>query len=310
MAVKDTILSVPRQALLDPIREADPANRYRRVWSALTVEVVILFGAAGLVFILVDILRVAPPTALVPVLSVGMVVLPLLLWLLLSVLAERRAIEPRQRLIVVFVITALAANAITLPFIEGVLQPGRWLPLEDAINRIIGYTFSIGIMQETTKYLVLRYTIWQDLLRIRTDAVAYSVASALGYAFALNIQFLIANPGASLDVVALRVVENVALNLVGALFISLGLAETRFSTPSPFFMTIMLALAAFVVGTTQPLQSGLVNAIFSVRGVFDRPLVGFGFTAALFFGVLAMVTFLYSAIERRERDLAKTKDGR
>jgi len=271
---------------------------------------VILFGAAGLVFILVDILRVAPPTALVPVLSVGMVVLPLLLWLLLSVLAERRAIEPRQRLIVVFVITALAANAITLPFIEGVLQPGRWLPLEDAINRIIGYTFSIGIMQETTKYLVLRYTIWQDLLRIRTDAVAYSVASALGYAFALNIQFLIANPGASLDVVALRVVENVALNLVGALFISLGLAETRFSTPSPFFMTIMLALAAFVVGTTQPLQSGLVNAIFSVRGVFDRPLVGFGFTAALFFGVLAMVTFLYSAIERRERDLAKTKDGR
>lgn len=296
--------------LIDPIREEREIYPYRRVWGTLIAEHVILFGGAAVVFVFANLLGIQLPGALESGLSAAFALLPVALWLIFSVFRERSARQPRERLVVIFIITGLAANAAALPFVNDFLQPQQWLPLESAINRFVGYTFSLGIVQEVTKYLVLRYTIWQDHLRVRTDSVAYSTAAALGFATALNIQFIIANPAASIDVIALRVVENVAVNSAASLFVSLGIAETRFDHPTPFFMTITVALGALITGIATPLLSGLTNATFSIEGSFPRPLFALGFSIALFAVSLLITLFLYSAAERRERDRAKTEDVR
>jgi hypothetical protein len=304
------ILSVSSQRLLDPVRRDEDIFPYRPAWRSVIVEVTLLLAAAAVVYALIRIVGIRLPEGIITMAGTGIVLLPAMTWLITSVWAERSAPQPRSRLIAVLVITMLAASGISQPFIDSVLQPATWLPQETAVNRIIGYMLSVGITQVFTQYLVLRYTVWAQFIRSRSDAVAYATTAALGYATVLNIQFLIANPSATLDIIAFRAAENLAINYAGALFISLGLAETRLTSSNSFFMPFTVALAALVTGAGQPILAGLVNAPFSIRGVFDRPLLGFGFTAALFFGVVLIVYFLYSASERRERDLYRSREVR
>lgn len=295
---------------LDPRPDDTEVYPYRRVWGSLIVENVILFGAAAVVFVFANLLHIQLPAVFASGLNVTFPFLPIALWLIFSVWRERAVREPRRNLFVVLILAALAANAIALPLINDVLQPERWLPLENPINRIIGYTFSVGIVQETTKYIILRYSAWNSLLRTRTDAVAYSVAAALGYATVVNVQFLLSNPSALPDVVAVHVAQNVAVSVAGSLFVSLGLAETRFDHPTPFFMMITVALSSLIVGIAQSALSGLVNAPFSIHGSFARPLLGFGFAVAVFAISVLITVFLYSAAERRELERARSEDDR
>ena len=48
------------------------------------------------------------------------------------------------------------------------------------------------------------------------------------------------------------VFNNVAINLAASLIVSYGLAEVRFENPTPFLMTITVALAALLNGTVIP----------------------------------------------------------
>lgn len=303
-------LAAFRSRLPKPSPDAENGPPDSRVWLTLIVEIIVLFVAAALAYVLVVILNIDLPPAIERAAVVGFSFIPLVLWTAGSALAEWRTPQRRTRLVVVLVVSMLAAQ-VAVQFVEQFLRPTAWLPLEDIINRIIGYTLSVGMVQEVTKYIVLRYTIWDDHLHMRSDAVAYSVTAALGYATVFNIQFVLANPGLSLDAAAFRVAEHVAINLMGSLLVSIGLAETRFANPTPFFMMIMVALSAFAVGASYPGLAGLVNATFSLRagGVFDRPLVGFGLAAAIAAAAIVITRFLYSAIERRERELNKAKEG-
>src|SRR5690606_31017121 len=101
----------------------------------------------------------------------AMSLLPVGLWLIFSWWRERSVPQPRQNLMAVAVISGLAANAISLPLIEQIFQPSRWLPLESALNRIIGYAFTVGLVQAVTLYLTMRFTIWPNQMRIRLDGV-------------------------------------------------------------------------------------------------------------------------------------------
>jgi len=290
---------------IDPVKDEKQVYPYRPVWVSILIENGILVGIAIVVYILVNLIGLELPSTLIPIVNVGLIILPILLWLLLSALREQATPQPRARLPVVLIISALATNAVALPFIDLVLQPHRWLPLENAVNRVVGYTFSVGIVSEVTQYIVLRALVWHDLLRIRTDAVAYSVAAALGFSTVVNIQFILGQPQIAPDIVAFRVVENTTIHIAAILFISLGLAETYFDRPSPFFMTITLALAALILGISNPILSGLTNAVFSVRGAFPRPLVGFGYSIALLLITMGITAFLFSAAERRAQEVSK-----
>jgi hypothetical protein len=314
-----------RRMLTPPDEEA--IYPYRRVWRSLVAET----GALAVITLGASILFGLLGLRLSGILAVGvntlLVAVPVLLWLVFSVWRERFVPEPRQRLIAVFAITALAANALALPLIEGVLQPERWLPLEGAINRIIGYTFTVGIVQETVKYAIVRFAAWPDLFRTRLDSVAYGIASALGYAFVLNLQFLLSQPTITPDILAMQVFNNVAVNLAGSLIVSYGLSEVRFDNPMPFLLTFTVAFAALVNGAAIPVRSGLTNAAFvlpttteapslidSIIGVFaarsstPKPILAFVFSALLVLALALIVAFLFSNAERQAREAAAGRE--
>jgi hypothetical protein len=296
-------MSIYDQRLLTPDEEPE-IYPYRRVWRSLILENGTLFGLTVAVFVLFNFLNVQLPASLIPAVNGLLVALPVVLWLIFSVWQERFAAEPRPRLITVFVITALAANALAIPVIENLFQPERWLPLGGAISRIVGYTFTVGIVQETVKYAVVRFTTWPQLFRTRLDSVAYGVASALGYAFVLNLRFFLSEPNIMPDVVALQVFNNVAVNVAASLLVSYGLAEVRFDKPTPFMMTIMVAFGALLNGAVIPLRSGLGNAAFSLDGTVPTPIFGGGFSAAILLAFSVIVAFLFSSAERQAREAA------
>jgi RsiW-degrading membrane proteinase PrsW (M82 family) len=289
--------------LLTPPDEIEEIYPYRRVWWSLALESGILFGAAAVLYIAFSFLSVRLPEAVLQPLNVLLALLPAGLWLVFSVWRERSATEPRRRLLFVALITALVANAIALPFLDHVLQPDRWLSLANATNRIIGYTFTVGIIQEVLKYVVVRYLAWDTEYRVRLDSVAYTLASAIGYSTVLNLSFVLNNV-VTPDVAIIQIVNYVTLNFVGSLIAAYGLAEVRFDNPNPFLLTSMIALAALLNGAVIPLRSGLVNAGFSLVG--STPGVAFGLVVSI--GVLVavafVVSFLFNAAERRAREAA------
>jgi RsiW-degrading membrane proteinase PrsW (M82 family) len=299
-------------SLLLPPREEEEIYPYRRAWRSMAAESTIMLGTAVALFVVFNILNVQLPESLKTPVNVGLGLMPVGLWLALSWWPERFVLQPRQRLLTVTIVSALAANAIGIPLINDFLQVDRWLPLSSAIARIIGYTFTVGIVQEMLKYLVVRYTVWPQQFRNRLDGVAYGAASAIGYATVLNVHFALSNPS-SPDVTANRVFGNLALHLATSLVVGYAFAEVRFSQPSPLLMTLSMALSAFITGVAIPIRAGLVNASLSLDNTATnpllnisatRPLQGLIFSLGLLVALSLVLSFLFNSAEQREREAA------
>ena len=287
--------------LLTPPREEEDVYPYRRVWPSIIIEFGILFALALGLYVTQNILGFRLPTTVFRPLGLVLVLLPVGLWALFSLWRERFVPEPRQRLLAVAIVSALVANAVGVPIVRDLLQVERWLPLTTALNRIVGYTFTVGIVQEFLKYLVLRYVVWPSGFRMRLDAAAYCAANAIGYVTVLNLHFLFDGSPAP-DVVAGVVFSTCALHLVSGLVVGYALSELWFSHPSPLLLPASVALAAFVTGAAIPVRAGLVNASFTLSTSSTKPWLGLLFSLALLVGLLFVLAFLFNSAERQARE--------
>ncbi|MFO7320895.1 MAG: PrsW family glutamic-type intramembrane protease [Chloroflexota bacterium] len=294
------------QRLLIPPEEEE-VYPYRRVWRSVIVESLALLVLTLGLFALLGIAGVQLPEAARRPLNYVVAGMPLGLWLVFSLLQERAVPEPRRRLLGVVVVTALAANAVSLPLIEHVFQVERWLPLGNALNRIVGYTFTVGIVQEFTKYLVVRYLVWPNELRTRMDSIAYNLAAAIGFATVLNIQYVLTTD-APVDITAMRVFGNVALQSAGSILVGYGLAEVRFSRPTPLLLTFTLAAAATLAGVVIPVRSGLANASLTFNPTIASPIRGLAVSVAALAGIALAIGFLIENAERQDREAAAARE--
>ena len=283
--------------LITPPTEEEEIYPYRRVWSSIATEMGIFFSITVILFVAVRFVNL--PVNLVPLLNLLLVGLPGILWLIFSWWRERLVPEPRRNLLAVVVIAWLVANGVGRPLITEVFQVERWLPLENAINRIVGYAFTVGLVQAVIVYLVLRYTVWPHNFRVRLDGVAYGAACAVGYATALNIQF-VQTTAAAPDITAMNIFGNTALLLCSGIVIGYGLAEVGFNVhPFPLLLTITLAFAALVTGIAIPLIAGFANTAISAANPISgvSPIQGFLFVTALLAVVSFVFNFLFNAAE-------------
>lgn len=290
----------PRTRLITPEEEAAPYP-YRRVWRSLFLELGLLGIAAGAVFGLVGIAGFALPEALSPLIGIVVALIPLGLWLVFSWWAERRVAEPRTGLLLVLILTALAANGVTVPLIDGLLQPQAWLSHSSAITRIAGYTLSVGVAIEITKYMTQRYSIWPLQIRVRMDGIAYAIAASIGMATVENLHTL-AIPGITLPSLAILVVDTTITGIAAGMLVGYGLSESALGRPSPFLGPVMVGLAALVHGLAIPLRTGLGNAGFTLAGGSAHPILGVGISVGLVVVVSLLISFLFGASERRERE--------
>lgn len=291
--------------LLPP--EEEEVYPYRRVWRSVALESLLLLAIAMALFVLLGFIGLRVPESARRPLNYAVAALPLGLWLVFSLWQERAVQEPRRRLLGVVIITALAANAIGVPLVEQVFQVDRWLPLSSALNRILGYTFTVGITQEFIKYLVVRYTVWPDELRTRMDSIAYNLAAAIGYATILNLQYVMTSD-AAVDVTSMRVFGNVALQFAGSILVGYGLGEVRFGRPTPLLLTLALAVAASITGVVVPIRAGLVNASLSLAPAIASPIRGLAVSAAALVAVAVAIGFLIENAERQDREAAAARE--
>jgi len=289
--------------LITPPREEEEVYPYRRVWRSIAIEVTSLV-ALTIIFVGLQLVGVSIPEVFITSLNLTIVLLPLLLWLLFSYLPERSAPAPRASILSILIVTALAANAIGIPFIERVMLVDLWLPQASSVDRIIGYALAVGMVQEVIKYLIFRYMIWPDLLRIRLDSVAYGAASAIGYATVINVNYILQNDSLP-DTVALRTLSTVSIHLVGSIIIAYGFSELWFSRSNLLTMPIALILAAGATGLVITMRAGLTNAALSTTVSVTRSFFALGFVIIFLYGALFAIGFLFNISEIRSERLGE-----
>jgi RsiW-degrading membrane proteinase PrsW (M82 family) len=293
-----------RSRYISPEEIIETPYPYRRVWASLIREGAVLFATCIATFVLWRLVAPENSRSISVVLEIGLLILPVGLWSVFSLWRERSAEQPRMRLFAVFIITLLAANAVSLLIVEIVFQPSRWLPHESAITRIVGYSFTVGVVQAVTQYLVVYYVTYPQYFRVRTDAIAYFSASAIGYATALNLRFLL-DTETTPDIFAFIVFNNVAISLAMGFVTGFGLAETRFGNrTSPFLLTLTIISSALIYGASVAFRAGLVNAGFSLQGGNANPVLGLALSVGVVIGTGVIISFLFRVAERREAESA------
>jgi protease PrsW len=292
--------------LLTPPREEEEVYPYRRVWPSIIAEVGVLFGVVLLVFIVVNVFGSSLPESLRTPVNIALVLLPALLWLVFSYSRERLAVEPRRSLLSVFLVSALVANAVTIPLLN-YLQIDQWLSLSGSVDRLLGYTLTIGIIHELTRYVIVRYLTWPAMLRTRLDSLAYGAAAAVGYVTVINLH-MIAEGQPLPDMVGVRVFSAVVVHLAAAGIVSYGLAVVRFNPRTVIILPLTLVAAAFVHGVAVPVWSGLVNANFLLGLGATRPLFGLIFSFAMVSAALMVIAFLFNVAEREEREAIASRE--
>ncbi len=292
-----------RTRFITPPSDDQELYPYRPVWRSLIIESAILAVLVLIFYIVIDFLHIVLPIRIRSYLVIALIFVSVGLWFIFSWWAERRTQQPRQNLVIVMILSMLVTNSIGVPLVNQFFQVDNWLPLSPAVNRIIGYTLTTGITQGIIKYLVVRYTIWPQHLRVRLDGVAYGIAAGIGYATILNIQFLATNSSAPADTLAFQTFSNYALHVSTGIVIGYGLSEAFFSNPTPVFLAIVLVISAVITGITIPIHAGLVNSSLSISSVSaPKPLFGLGFSAALLIGVSIITSGLIRNADRLERE--------
>lgn len=289
--------------LITPPREEEEIYPYRRAWRSVLIESGTLIGLLLIFFVVFNFLGLSLEGNTLIGLNLILAISPALLWVIFSRIPENNVEAPRRRLLTTFTVTALVANAVGIPLINTVFQPDSWLPLQSTLNRILGYTVTVGILQEFLKYLVLRYIVWPGYYRVRIDAIAYGAATAVAYAMVVNLNYVVANPTAAPDVVMQRVFANFALHIVGSSIVAFGLSETRFNSAFSVFLPFMVVLAALLTGVAIPVRTTFMNAGLGLTVSAQREIFGLAFSLIFYLAPMAIMFFLFSVTERRQQEL-------
>lgn len=293
------------QLIAPPIEEE--VYPYRRVWRSLTLQVIFITSITVASLIAQEIFRIELSPSLNSLTSLLLVVTPVLGWLFFSVLPERYVLESRDNLIQIAIVSGLIASAIGIPMVNSVFQVNEWLPLESAVQRIIGYMFTLGIVDTALKFIVIQYMTFPQKLRIRTDAVAYCIASAVGYSFIINLNAIIDNQ-ITFSIVILQTFSVYVMQIISSLILSYGFSESRFSNALPALLPATIIISSFFFGIIAPLSSGLRNGTLTIDGMVDRPLFTLGFLIVVLFSLMSIVFFLYTVSDRREREAYTSSD--
>lgn len=295
--------------LLTPPREEEEIAPYQPVWRNLIVQTGGLFGAAAALVLAAQYLGFVIPARFAPAANVLLALLPAALWLVFAYLPERGVPVPRERLLPAFVITALATSGVILPLLNDFYITDRWLSLGATFDRIIGYTFTVGIVQSALAYLIFRVVVGRENLRTRVDAVAYAAAIAAGSTLVVAL-FDVFYGQILPDTLASRVLADYTVMLVSGSIVGFGFVEMYLSRARALTLPLAILFAALLTGIATPIRSSLMNAGFTVLKpegftgpAFSvaRPLFGVVFSAAFVVAMMFVVWFFIGNAESKER---------
>jgi len=287
------------QIIAPPIEEE--TYPYRRVWRSVGLQISIMIVVAIVVVFSNTLIGVEFDSTITLILSLFIVALPVGLWLIFSVIPEYFVLQPRQHLVSLAVISGLTASAIGIPLLQEFFQIERWIPLQSAFDRIIGYTFTVGIVDTGLKFVVLRYLVFPLNIRMRTDTIAFCIACAIGYVTVININ-LIVNIQPTLSLAMIYVFGNYTMQITSSIILAYGISQTALDNALPLLLPAIIFVSAFIIGVVSPFESGLINGSLTINGAFTRPIFAIGFLTVVLIAIPSIIFFLYTVAERREEE--------
>jgi PrsW family intramembrane metalloprotease len=272
---------------------------FRRVWRTAYLEaglLLLITLAAVLIFRLLP--RPLNETAR-RIFGLGFSFLPLLLWWYFSWRAERRSVQPREGLLTVLVLGALAASGVGLPLIQRVFTPDQWLTGIGGLDRWLGYTFTVGLTHEFLKYAVMRYGVFPRAFNTRLDSVALALATAVGYATVLNIDYVLSGDYLP-TAMALRITEITLAQMAISPLMGVALYTLKLPFTGIFTLPGMLLIAALLNGLSVVLRSGLVVSGIAVGSTGNNATFGLGMGVFLVIVLFGVVRFVVNNADTRD----------
>jgi len=273
---------------------------YRRVWRAVAIEI------GAMVFMVMLIIIGTRFGFLRDVASRNwgllLILVPLGAYLWFSVRGEQQAFEPREGLLTVTLFSALLANGLGLPLVNGFFEPREWLADAGFFSRLFGYSFTVGVTTEFLKYVAIRYTIWPKRIRTRIDGVAYSVAASVGYATVLNGHLVFGNEP-TVSAMGIRIAINFISQLSFGVIMGYFMAEMALvPNRAPFFLAGGLFAGSLMQGAFVAFRGIAAGSGFRVASINGLLLV-------IFFALMVTlaINFLVENAESRAADLAGVK---
>jgi RsiW-degrading membrane proteinase PrsW (M82 family) len=256
-------------------RYAKAGYHRKGVWRSAIIAVVALLVFVAAV-VAIDRLF-APQLSGFGLLIVGIVlaVVPAGLWLAFFYVQDQLEAEPVGSVGRMFVIGFALAGAIGIPLTNNIFHVQDWL-YRDTTSTILG-SLLIGAIETFIIYATVRYFIFDEPeFDERTDGVVYCTAAALGYATAINLQFILSSGGNGLGGSEIYIAE-LALAYAafgGVIGYFLGHAKLErdpvWWMPLGFLITVLLSSLFFVVRgqlETGSINVGALTALPSIKGL-------------------------------------------
>jgi RsiW-degrading membrane proteinase PrsW (M82 family) len=179
--------------------QQQPVVRQRAAWWQSAILAVV--GVLVFVGIVIGLDAAFQPqltgTSLI-IVGIILATVPAILWLVFFYLQDHVEPEPKREVFKIFIVGLALASAIGIPLTDQVFRVEDWL-YRSSTSLVLGSIFVIGAIEAFIIYLTVRHFIYDsDEFNERTDGMVYGTAAGLGYATALNVQFILGSGGAAL----------------------------------------------------------------------------------------------------------------
>lgn len=250
---------------------------YKRggVWRSELIAIIGLLVFVGAVFGLDYALQ--PELSGTTLLITGLVlsVVPAAIWLIFFYQQDRLEPEPVANVARMFIIGLALAGAIGIPLTDQFFKVQDWLYVDSTAGigptEILGSIFVTGAVEAFVIFATVRYFIFdQPEFDERTDGVVYATAAALGYATALNLQFILSSGGAELGGAEIYVAEVALAHAAIGGLLGYFLGKAKLEQEPVWWLPLGLVLAAVLTG-----------AFNILRGQLDAGGIGIGASSGL-----------------------------
>jgi RsiW-degrading membrane proteinase PrsW (M82 family) len=264
----------------------------RHIWRNEFLLIISLIVFVGIVYVLDGAIKPVFTASTLLMTGVVLALVPAAIWLVFFYLQDRIEPEPKGFVLGVFVLGALLAAAIGVPFLENIFRVSHWI-YADTLTTIVGGILVVGFTQEFLKYAAVRYSIYNtEEFDESTDGVIYATAAGLGYATVLNIQFVVSNGGVDLGtgVIRMAVVALAQASFSGITGYFLGRA--KFESERIWWMPLGITLAAVFNGLFNWLHGRITQPTISLSGASVNIWIGLVLATVVALATTGMVLWL------------------